>query len=119
MNTARWTAWVAMLKHSDATLVQLATMAAAAVLIWESMRQAPETWQGHLRSAYLLGLLILFAYELGGQMDTTAYTWAVTILMFVVGGALAVWNVRRKLARERQASEAAKTQPLPELEENE
>ena len=96
MNTARWDAWIALLKKSDATLVQLATMAAAAVLIWEELRHVPGRWREPLRSAYLVGLLILFVYLIGGQMDTTAYTVGVTIVMFVVGGALAIWwTVRR------------------------
>jgi hypothetical protein len=96
MNTARWLAWLALLKQSDATLVQLATMAAAAVLIWETIRQAPEAWRERLRSIYLLGLLILFYYLIGGQMDTTAYTVGVTIVKFLIGGALAVWVVWRR-----------------------
>jgi peptidoglycan/LPS O-acetylase OafA/YrhL len=99
---------VALLKQSDATLVQLTTMAAAAVLIWESIRQAPEPWRERLRSAYLLGLLILFLYLIGGQMDTTAYTVGVTIVMFIVGGWLAVWWVKRKgeLAQQARAIQA-------------
>jgi len=121
VNTARWAAWVAMLHQSDATLVQLATMAAAAVLVWESLRQAPEPWRERLRSAYLAGLLILFAYLIGGQMDTTAYTVGVTIVTFVLGGALALWWVRRKADKADDAAAArylaermamlAKTQP--------
>lgn len=96
MNTARWDAWIALLKQSDATLVQLATMAAAAVLIWEMLRQVPERWRELARSMYLFGLLILFGYLIGGQMDTTAYTWGVGFVMFVVGGAAAVWWTMRR-----------------------
>jgi peptidoglycan/LPS O-acetylase OafA/YrhL len=102
-NSARWVAWVAMLKQSDSALVQLATMAAASVLIWETMRQAPEPWRERLRSAYLVGLLILFVYLIGGLMDTTAYSWAVTTVMFVIGGALAFWWVQRKSGRDQNA----------------
>lgn len=97
-NTARWLAWLAMLKQSDAALVQLATMAAASVLIWEQMRLVPERWRERVKSAYLLGLLIIFIYLIGGQMDTTAYTVMVFVVMFLVGGALAVWWARRKAA---------------------
>jgi len=96
MNTARWDAWIALLKQSDATLVQLATMAAAAVLIWEMLRQVPERWRESARSGYLFGLLILFGYLIGGQMDTTAYTWGVAFVMFVVGGVAAVWWTMRR-----------------------
>lgn len=97
MNTARWDAWIALLKQSDATLVQLATMAAAAVLIWEMLRQVPERWRELARSVYLFGLLILFGYLIGGaSVDTTAYTWGVGFVMFVVGGAAAVWWTMRR-----------------------
>jgi len=89
-----------MLKVSDANLVQLATMAAAAVLIWESMRRVPEPWRERARSAYLVGLLIAFLYLIGGQMDTTAYTVGVAIVMFVVGGSLAVWAAQRRAEQE-------------------
>lgn len=100
-NSARWVAWVAMLKQSDGALVQLATMAAASVLIWETMRQAPEPWRERLRSAYLVGLLILFVYWIGGLMDTTAYIWPVVVVMFVVGGSLALfWGVAQIGARQ-------------------
>ncbi len=104
MNTARWLAWVAMLKQSDATLVQLATMAAAAVMIWENMRRVPEAWRERARTAYLLGLLVLFFYLIGGQMDTTAYTVGVTIVTFLTGGALAVWWVWRKAEKAAEAA---------------
>jgi len=96
VNTARWAAWVAMLKQSDSTLVQLATMAAAAVLIWESLGRVAEPWQERVRSAYLLGLLILFAYLLGGQMDAVGFFVALSIVLFVAGGSLAVWQVQRR-----------------------
>jgi hypothetical protein len=127
MNTARWAAWVAMLKQSDATLVQLATMAAAAVLIWESLRRVAEPWQGRLRSAYLLGLLILFVYLLGGQMDIIGWSIAIGIVMFVVGGSLATWqaiSVQRVIDQSHRADVAreeslAQTQPcgVPDAQE--
>lgn len=108
VNSARWEAWLAMLHRSDAALVQLATMAAAAVLIWESLRQVPERWRELARSAYLFGLFLLFTYFMGGSMDTTAYTWAVFVVMFVVGGALAVWVQRRKAQADSAMQEQLK-----------
>jgi len=98
MNTARWATWVAMLKESDSTLVQLATMAAAAVLIWESLGRVPEPWQERARSAYLLVLLILFVYLIGGQMNPIGFFVSIAIVFFVAGGSLAVWQVFHKAA---------------------
>lgn len=120
MNTARWIAWIALLKQSDATLVQLATMAAAAVLIWETLRQVPVRWREPLRTGYLFGLLILFGYLIGGQMGTTAYTVGLLIMTFVAGGAAAVWLAMRKAEqsaatakRNTEIRMQALAQPLP------
>jgi nitrogen fixation-related uncharacterized protein len=110
VNTGRWDAWIAMLKQSDATLVQLATMAAAAVLIWEMLRQVPDRWRERARSLYLVGLLILFAYLIGGQMDTTAYTVGVAIVMFVVGGAAAIWWAALRTAKTYDENSTVKKQ---------
>lgn len=85
-----------MVHQSDALLTQLATMAVLAVLIWEALRQVPEPWQGRARSAYLLGLMVLYLVLIGGFMETLAYTIAVTVVMFVIGGALGVWLVTRR-----------------------
>ncbi len=99
MNTARWDAWIAILKQSDATLVQLATMAAAAVLIWEELRHVPERWREPARTGYLFGLLMLFAYLVGGQMDTLTIARGVLIVGFVLGMGLAVWRRMRQPAK--------------------
>ena len=114
MATQRWQAWMAMLHRSDAALIQLATMAVAAVLIWESTSQVPERWRELSRSAYLFGLLILFAYFMGGSM----FAWAMFVVMFAVGGALAVWWQRRQ-ARERQLRDAENAKVLARLEAEE
>ncbi len=101
MNTARWDTWIAMLKQSDATLVQLATMAAAAVLIWEMLRQVPDRWREPLRTAYLAGLLILFVYLIGGQMDTLVIIKGVLSLAFVVMMVLWARHARQRAAQRR------------------
>jgi|SRR5579859_3999771 len=120
MNTARWLAWVAMQRQSDATLVQIATMAAAALLIWESMRQVPEHWRERARSAYLLGLLILYAYLLGGQMSITDWSLLLFGLMFLVGGALALRSAhvtpKADDAPEASLSVSEDAEPKPEVE---
>lgn len=88
-----------MLKASDAALVQLATMAAAAVLIWEQLRRVPEPWQSRARSAYLFGLSIVFFYFTGASMQANSLTIILFVAMFVVGGGLAAWLGSRKPAR--------------------
>lgn len=112
MNTARWDAWIAMLRQSDATLVQLATMAAAAVLIWEMFRQVPDRWREPLRTGYLAGLLILYAYLIGGQMmGNISETVAIVIVMFVAGVALrSLWD------KSRAAKAAAKNSTVENQE---
>jgi len=89
-----------MLKQSDAALVQLATMAAAAVLIWEQLRRVPEPWQGRARSAYLFGLSLVFVYFTGASMEANSLVMVLFVLTFVVGGSLAIWLGLRKPAQQ-------------------
>jgi hypothetical protein len=109
-NTQRWLAWLALQRASDAVLVQLATMAVASVLVWESLRQFPPAWRGRARSVYLSGLFILFVYFMGGTMTTATYTLAFFVIMFVVGGAVSVWQVRHKAQHDPAAPPAEPSQ---------
>jgi len=94
-NTERWTKWIVMLKESDSIIVSLATMAALAVLVWEMLRRVPEPWRDRLRSVCLLAMLIIYIYLMGGAFDKTQFTVALFVVMFAIGGRLAIGFARR------------------------
>ncbi len=79
----RWQLWLGMLRASDATLVSIFTMAACAVLLWESLRRVPEPLGGWLRSVYLFALVMFLLWSIN-YMSTTAS------VLFIAGVAV-VW----------------------------
>lgn len=83
ISNPRWQEWLGMLRSSDATLVTIATMAACAVLLWESMRRLPEPLGGWLRSAYLVALAMFVLWSLN-------YT-STTQDIALIAGAAVVW----------------------------
>lgn len=83
-----------MLRASDQTLVTIATMAACAVLLWESMRRLPEPLGGWLRSAYLFALGMFVLYSLN-------YTSTTQDIALMVGVAV-VWIGATKWFRSTQ-----------------
>lgn len=84
-----------MLQASDLVLVQLVTLAACAVLVWERIRQLPEPWRGRVRSLYLVSALLFVLTALAGRIGLPALAGLLVLAGVIVGGLAVNWRRRK------------------------
>lgn len=83
IDNPRWQTWLTMLRASDQTLVSIFTMAACAVLLWESLRRLPEPMGQWCRSVYLFALCMFLMWSINYPSTTQS--------VLLLAGVAVVW----------------------------
>ncbi len=120
-NTDRARAWLEMLRQSDNLVLQIFTMAVAAVMLWAYLRRLHEPAGRYMRLAFLSSSLGLFVYVItGGAMLAGGSAAALFVVGALAGSAvaawaggsvMAAWDWRRPWRRKRDAIRAPEGEP--------